>query len=182
MFRFPSLLLFLPVLLSAGCGEFEITLTGADLMARLAKRFPVTREYPPAVAVTLRNTEVILEEGAERMRVGFEAEVSRGAGPAARPSLKVGLEVAAGVEYAAETGEFFLTGCRVVGSRIGGLSSADDPWLKAANMAASYFLEKRLDGLPVYNLDRAGLRGAVARLLLKKVRIADGRVIITMGF
>jgi hypothetical protein len=156
---------------------FTITLSEADLQARLAEAPPFTRTLLGVVRVTLDSPRVSLVEGSDRVHAGADVDVRVALGRR-ELSAQGTVDASGGVRYHPETGEFFLTDPVVEGLSVPGFPPEHLPRARDAIGSA---LRVYFDRNPIYTLRPGDVRHAAARLLLRDVRVVDRRLVATLA-
>ena len=159
-----------------GCKETfrrKVAFTAAELQAKIAPKFPLTRQATLA-KVVLHAPEVLLNADSPRVTLRTEMEIVPPLGRAYRGMMAFD----AGVDYKADKGEFYL-----VDSRISGLDLKEVPgrYQALAHELANQVLSRYLEQLAVYRLDPDDFEESLAKLVLKKVVIEGGRLVLHIG-
>lgn len=82
------------------------------------------------------------------------------------------------VRYSPEQGAFYVEDPRVRTLKIDRLP---DPWAGKTRAATEWAMKELLRERPVYTLRPTDVKQAAAKLLLKDVRVAGGKLRVTLG-
>ena len=160
-------------LAACGAATFTVTRTQAELQAKLAPRFPVTREKY-LVSVTLSDPKVLLRQADTHVGLDLATEVRS---PLTAPLA--GRVAVMGVPYYdPERKSFYLREPRIERVDFPGFDLARHEKTRLALEAAVALV---LQTTPVYTLEDRNFKEATAKHLLKEVRVADGKLQFTLG-
>lgn len=151
----------------------RIHLTASDLQAQIASKFPLEKH---ALILTARFTDpqVTLNSGSNRLGLGITTTVE-----APGHKLLSGRTEADGeISYNAETGELFLNNPKVTKLHVDGLPREYEG---IARSLVGSVLEGYLAKMPIYKLDRSDTRQALAKIIVKSVKVEDGELVIEFG-
>lgn len=167
-----ALMAALTIPAAAEVRSYEIS---ADEMTRQAAgHFPIQRCALMLACVTLSDPRVRLINGDERIHVTTTVRPEVGG-----QRLDSGeVDLAGTPRYAPDRGAFFLEGAKVTESRFPGLSQQQ---ARTVSELASGLLAESLRKEPIYQLDDADARQALARLVLREVRVRHGRLQLVVG-
>jgi len=156
---------------------YEVRITNEEINHRLAEKFPLTKTYLMLSRVTLSNSHVILHDNTNRVTLGidFEAEIPS---HKKRDFRKGTLTVTCGIQYNNKTGQFYLTDFVVDTLSVSGLEKTKTPLITGLVSSA---LNEYLARIPVYTLQATDIKKAIARLIIKNVRISNGVILVTLG-
>jgi hypothetical protein len=162
-----------------GCRLYDrgiiIEITQQQIQERLAKKFPISRDYIAGLNLTLSDPEVMLKEGSDR--IGF--------GVSAATNIKVNREnvngrviLSAGLRYKHEEGELVLRDPGVEQVALSLLPQEyEDEVVAAADLAVAHYLED----YTVYKLDPKHLKQRLAKLVLQEVVVRNGVLRVKLG-
>ena len=139
-----------------------------------AGHFPIRRCALGLACVTLSDPVVRLPAGDERIHLTTRVSPELG-GQALDPGE---VEIAGKPRYEPARGAFFLDGARVVESRFPGLGQQR---ARTISDLASGLLAESLRDEPLYVLDDGDAQQALARLVLREVRVRDGKLQLVVG-
>lgn len=156
--------------LSIGCaapGRLNVVLGAEQVERELARSFPVKREAS-VLFTELSEPKVLLTPGTDTLGLRLRASVG-----VAVLRLEGQLTVRGRLRFEPADGQFFLDAPEVVAFEVPGLPAAEQPQLFAV---VSELTRTFLPTVPLHRLEKGG-----AKLLLKSVRVEDGRVIAELG-
>jgi len=158
-----------------GCSAttFTVTRTQEELQAKLAPRFPITKEKF-LVAVTLSDPKVLLRPEDARLGLDLATQVKTPLGaPLAGRVAVMGVP-----HYEPDRKAFYLREPRIERVDFPGFDLQRHQKSRAALEAAVGLV---LQVTPVYTLEGRNFKEATAKHFLKEVRVADGKVHFTLG-
>jgi len=180
------LLLTLVCTLILSCkGGFTRTLVFSrdEVQAKVAQKFPIDREAA-VVKLVLTHPDVILSEGSDRIGLKTDAEAKLPGGGLlgmvgiGKTSYKGMIYIDGEVDYDPAAGEFFFTKGKVKELAIEGVpEQLNGPVSELADAAASNNLNK----VPLFKLNEQDMKERAAKFFLKKVKIKNGKLEITVG-
>ena len=155
--------------------QFEVKLTEDQLLEAISKKLPFEKSYFVIFDVTLDNPRISLPEGSDRVHAGLDVAVDISIGD---KRFVGSTDASAGIRYEPEAGQFFLVEPNVEALTLQGIPIAysekvDD----ALGKALDAFFGKR----PVYTFKDSDSRQKAAKFTLKKVTVADGVLVLTLG-
>jgi hypothetical protein len=158
-------------------GDVVIRMTESQVQTALDLRFPVARSYLGRINLAYHDPEAHLTPGSDRVGVGMSLTLSLGSRD--DPTTYSGrAHMMTGLAYDAEAAQLVLDRPVLDSLSLGRLSVG---YLEEASALARQLVQDRLDHIPIYDLDEAGLSGRVARLVLEDVTVEDGQLVITLG-
>jgi len=167
----PWLILALAILIAmAGCNsnEVAVNLTRDEIQARVAPRFPITKNWL-VVNIVLREPEIFLPEGANQIGINMLVEVNV-------PLLKTisgHLKAKAVPRYDAESKSFYLDQATFERLDLPGLM----PELEAkARSSIETMARQEFAKHPIYELKGRNLKEITAAYALKEVQVRDGKL------
>jgi hypothetical protein len=155
---------------------FAITIPQAKIQESLDAKFPMSKTYLVVFTLEFSNPLVALEEGADRIRAGVDAEATFKIGGVTCKGTAV---ISGKLAYDRETGEFRLKDSKVEKLDIKGIPAQ---YTGKVDEIATVLAKQYLDKKPVYRLEQTDLKRSLARLLLKEVRVENGALVVTMGY
>jgi hypothetical protein len=160
--------------LLGGCGaSYTVRLSAADIEQSLARRLPVSKSRL-MVAVSVRSVSVEFMVGEDRILLRPEVDVS-----IAGQTALVGRALVEGqLRYSPPTGEFFFDKPKVVDVAIRGLPESVRP---VTEEVIAMLGETYLATMPVYRLNQNDFKQSLAKLVLKSVKVRQGRLEIVLG-
>jgi hypothetical protein len=164
----------LSVFLLLGCGaSYTVRLSAADIEQAMARRLPISKSKL-LVAVTVRSVfvEFMLDEDKILLQPQVDLRVAGQTALSGRALLEGQLR------YARETGEFFIDQPKVVQVFIQGLPEAARA---VTEEVIARLGESALASTPVYRLNPSDFKQSVAKLVLKSVKVRQGRLEIELG-
>lgn len=170
------LLLALIILITlAGCkaNETVVTLTRDEIQARVAPRFPITKNWL-VLSLVLSEPEIFLPEGTNRVGINTRVELNI-------PLLKTisgYLGIAAAPRYDAEAKSFYLDQATVERLDLPGLA----PELQGkAREAIESIARQELAKRPIYELKGRNLKEITAAYTLQEVQVQGGKLRATFA-
>ena len=151
---------------------YSLELTGEGLQKLIEGRFPIRRG--DQVTLVLKDPSVRLEEGSDR--IGIELTVS--VGFTREAALDSRWLVDGELHYDRERAEFFLYHPDVRSLESGKEPDSSGPLRRSIAKAV---LARTFSKLPIYRLKETAAGHSLARLLLKSVRVRDGKLLIELG-
>jgi hypothetical protein len=161
-------------ILGACTSTYTIRLSGADLQQSLNRKLP-TSKSKFMIRATVQSLEVELVEGADRIRLRPQVELSiAGQGALTGRALVEGQ-----IHYAPDTGEFFLDSPKVVEVTIAGIPES---MRSVAGELIAMCGEAYLTTTPVYRLKQGDFKQSLARMFLKSVQVHDSQLQVVIGW
>lgn len=170
------LILILAILIPiVGCDSREVvvTLTRDEIQARVAPRFPITKNWL-VLHVALSEPEIFLSEGANQIGINTRVELNI---PLLKP-ISGYLAVAATPRYDAESRSLYLDQATV--------ERLDLPELKPelqdkARAAIESIARQELAKRPIYELKGRNLQEITAAYTLREVQVRNGKLQATFS-
>jgi hypothetical protein len=164
--------LSIPVVVAlVGCaapGRLNVVLGAEQLERELTKSFPVKREAS-VLFMELADPKVQLQSGSEKVGLTLRASVG-----VAVLRLEGLLTVRGKLRYQSDEGLFFLDAPEVVSFEVPGLPAANQPQVFGL---VSDVTQTFLPTVPIHRVEK----NSSARMLLKSVKVEDGRLIAELG-
>lgn len=155
--------------------EFVVVLSEEDLQERIEEVFPVERQYLVLLTLRLSEPEVLLVEGADRIHYRMRASL---AVPGLGQRLSGTGRVSGRLRYDRETRDLFLYDSVVEEIEVDGLPQMYQAPLRSA---ADWIARQRLDRHPVYTVDEEEVGQLPGPVILRDVRVGDGKVRVAFG-
>lgn len=158
-----------------GCDSREVvvTLTRDEIQARVAPRFPITKNWL-VVNVVLREPEIFLPEGTNQIGINMLVEVNI---PLLKP-ISGNLGATTVPRYDAESKSFYLDQATVEHLDLPELM----PELKAkARAAIESIARQELAKRPIYELKGRNLQKITAAFALREVQVRNGKLQATFS-
>lgn len=152
---------------------YDLTLTAAQLQAKIDPKFPIEKRYLVLVVLRLTDPVVKLKEGSDRIGIAVKAMVSF-----EKSSCQGTAELSGGIHYDPATGQFSIVDARV--ERLD-VDQLPPKYHAAALTVAGLAAKEYLDRYPVYTLQATDTKTSAAKLLLKSVRVENGSLVIRLG-
>ena len=152
-------------------GRFVIRVDQSEIQRRINRRFPIVKQKL-VFKVVLKRPKVVLNPDTDRVEIGLQVVGALGDAEVGRTSATI----SGGVRYQQDGAVFVLTDPR--------LESLDMQRMPArfeepARRALNRFMAEVLPAIPLYRLRKDKHR--VARVLLKRAWISDGKLHLEMG-
>ena len=165
------------LLFSCSSLTYDVRITNADINARLAAKFPITRTYFRLLEVSFSNPEVVLQEATDKITFSFDVAVAGRAQE--QPALLQGsISATSGIRFDNKNGSFYLTDFVIDRVSVPGLAQHQNHAMREKMGAA---LREYLSRVPVYTLQADKVKTAAEKLVLKDVRISGGVLVVTLG-
>ncbi|HVR85097.1 MAG TPA: DUF1439 domain-containing protein [Planctomycetota bacterium] len=152
-----------------------IELHQPELQRALEISFPVEKTYLHLIKVDLRDPVVTLRETSDR--ITFSVLIGVGL-PGTHQPLRGSAELSCRIRYDAPRGAFFADDLKVERLTVDG---HPEGYLEGTKGAVTWILQSVLDHSPVYTLRAQETRHALAKLILKDVRVKQGKLRLTLG-
>jgi len=156
---------------------YEVKITEDQINDALDEKFPVSETYLNILEVKLESASAQLTDGSNRMLVSFTASVVLKDNGTER-TFNSTIDVSTGIGYNPETGGVILINPVVENLHI---DNFPEEHLEVFTEFVDILVGVVLDGYTIYVLEPEDIPTAIARLLLKDVRIADGYLVISFG-
>lgn len=151
-----------------------IELGQTEVQKALEIAFPVEKTYLHVIKVHLSDPVVTLRESSER--ITFSTKI--GVGLSGSAPLRGSADLSCLIRYDAARGAFFADDPKVERLTIDG---HPDAFLERTTGAITWILKGALEHTPVYTLRTLDTRHAIAKLVLKDVRVKQGKLRLTLG-
>lgn len=153
-----------------------VRLSEAQLQENVEKAFPIEKQDRSGlITTTLSDPEVILTDGSDRIGLAVQVAVNL----LGREKALAGSVTADGkVRYVPTDGAFYLDAPRIQSITLEGLSSG---LKKQIESLAGPLMEAAVPTVPLYRLDPADTRQALAKTVLRSVEVREGRLIVRIG-
>jgi hypothetical protein len=160
--------------ITSGCSvSYTITLTSADIQRALQSQLPVSKSKL-LVTATVRALDVEFIENPDRILLRPEVGLSI----AGRTVMAGRAFVEGQIRYAPETGEFFFDRPNVADVTIAGLPES---MRSTTEEAIAMCGEAYLTAMPVYRLKQSDFKQSLAKMVLKSVKVRQGRLEAVIG-
>jgi hypothetical protein len=154
---------------------FVIELDQTEVQRALEIAFPVEKTYLHLIKVDLGEPVVTLRETSER--ITFSAKIGVGLPGFSKP-LRGAADLSCLIRYDANRGAFFADDPKVERLTVEG---HPEGYLERTKGAVTWILAGALEHTPVYTLRAEDARHSVAKLILKDVRVKQGKLRLTLG-
>lgn len=165
------------VLLSCGVAGYmaagHLDIEQAQLQARIAPRFPLRQCKAVIVCLELSHPLVVLRDGEDRL--GLTTDVKVLLGTRERTGR---LELSGRPRYIPQEGQLFLDDLEIRTLELEGLAPEYAEFVKARGALAA---RQALESHPVYTLDTATAKGAIARQAVRDVKVVGGKLRISFA-
>jgi len=153
-----------------GCNAREtvVTLTRDEIQARVASKFPITKNWL-IINVVLREPEIFLPEG--RNQIGINTLVEMNV-PLLKP-ISGHLSMTAVPRYDAESKSFYLEQATVEKLELPGLASELE---SKARGSIETLIRQELAKQPIYELKGRNLKEITAAFALREIEVRDGKL------
>ncbi len=153
--------------------ELAIEFTQAELQAKLAEKFPLQKCAPLQLACfDVREPKLTLAEGSDRLQVALAIAVKAGGreypGRAAFNSK---------LRYSRDDGAVYLDDVQITEFDAGGKLGEFEAMVKSYG---SGVISTALRATPVYTLKNDATKEALAKLAIRDIRVANGKVRVVL--
>jgi hypothetical protein len=152
-----------------------IELDQVEVQRALEIAFPVEKTYLHVIKVELSDPVVTLPETSER--IAFSVKIGVGLPGFSNP-LRGAAELSCRIRYDANRGAFFADDPKVERLVV---ERHPEGYLEGTKGAVTWLLRSVLERTPVYTLRAQDTRHSVAKLILKDVRVKQGKLCLTLG-
>ncbi|HKJ87793.1 MAG TPA: DUF1439 domain-containing protein [Gammaproteobacteria bacterium] len=159
-------------------GGLVIRISEPEIQKQLNQQLPLTKTYLTIIQVTLNNPRIDLVEGADRVRGGMDVELNIAGLPGSKPAEGT-VDASSGVIYRAQKGQFYLSDPVIENLKVQGIPKE---YTKKAKEALTEALAEYYKDQPIYTLNPNDTKQAVARMVLKDVRVQNKQLVLTLGF
>jgi hypothetical protein len=152
-----------------------IELDQIEIQKAIESSFPVEKTYLHLIKVDLREPVVLLPETSER--IGFSVKIGVGLPGVGKP-LRGTAEISCRIRYDADRGAFFADDLEIERLSVEG---HPEGYLERTQGAVTWILRGVLEHTPVYTLRAQDAGHSFAKLILKDVRVKQGKLRLTLG-
>lgn len=156
-------------------GEAVVSLGQAELQQAIRLGFPVEKTALAVVQVRLSDPVVTLRESSDRIELAVRVEA--GLKDLGRPSRGTA-DVSCRIRFEPSEGSFYADDPRV--ERLS-LDGHPEGLVEKSSGAVTWILQGLLARRPIYTLKSVDTARSVARLVLKDVRVRDGKLRLALG-
>ena len=159
---------------------YTIVITQEELVKKLEEKFPFEKKYLFLLSLQFSNPRIALLEGSNRVKFGCDirTNVKLSKGDSEIPEIGSAADLSGVLRYDPEKAEFFLDHPEVEKLVIAGIEAGLSD--KVSSFAKKG-LEEFLQRAPLYKLKPTDVKKAAAKLVLKNVVVAEGKLVITLG-
>lgn len=150
--------------------ETVLSFTQDEIQSRLAPRFPLEKCALGTLCLTLSDPKVVLNEGSDRL--GYTGVFTASYKDAGVPGA---IAFDGKVRYA--DGNFFFDDVRISRFEMTGVAPK---WAGFVTTHGPKLAQAILVSVPIYSLDKHPKYGRLAKLALRDVKVADGRLHVTL--
>lgn len=155
--------------------QLEITVTEQQVQQAVAGSFPMTRKIMQLTDLKLENPRINLDDKLNRINARLETRLQL----QGIPFPVKGHIIASGqLDYHPETATFTLRDIEIIKIEVKGLPNTLENRVRDG---VTIFTKEVLNAVPVYRLSETEFKERAAKLVLKKVRIEQGKMVLTMG-
>jgi hypothetical protein len=156
-------------------GETVVSLNQWEIQQAIVLGFPVEKTYLGVLKVHLRDPLVVLPEASDR--IGLRVTVDAGIPGLGKPSTGTA-ELSCRIRYDREKVSFYADDPRV--ERLS-LDEHRDGAPEKAPAAVTWIVKGLLADRPLYTLTSVDVGHSLAKLVLKDVRVKDGKLRLTLA-
>lgn len=166
-------LAILIIIVGCNSGETVVTLTRDEIQARVAPRFPITKNWL-VVNVVLREPEIFLPEGTNQIGINMQVEVNI----SLLKPISGYLAATVVPRYDAESKSLYLEQATITRLDLPGLM----PELQAkARLAIESIARQELTKSPIYELKGRNIKEFTAAFTMREVQVRDGKLRATFA-
>ncbi|MBL8824803.1 MAG: DUF1439 domain-containing protein [Planctomycetia bacterium] len=155
--------------------RFDIVVTEQEVQETVVERFPMTKSILQVAAVTFESPVIHLDEKANLIHASLDCKITIKGVPF---DMRGTTQITGQMEYRPDQGAFYLQELQIKKIDLRGVPAQ---WEVKARDAMAMVAREVMRAFPVYRLKEANLKERAARLVLKKVRVEQGQMILTMG-
>mgnify|MGYP001600067790 CR=1 FL=1 len=170
------LVLFPLLCVLCSCTKFTISLSEQQLQEEINKKFPVQKSYLSTFNVTFREPKVKLEEGSDRLNFSFVSQLD--GTRLTRQTFDGLVEISGKITYVPETGELYFTDPVIHTFKF---SYMPEMFSQQVNEILTLGVTELLNRIPIYKLGSKNTNEAVAKFIIKEVKVKDKHLHIVLG-
>lgn len=163
-----------------------VRVSESQINKSLAKKFPVEKTHLKIIHTRLDQPRVLLHEDQNSLQIEATAHVSSLIKPIEIGSLKIGTNktssatvlIEGGLSFEASEGTFYFTEAELIS--VDSEKKVPEKLREPLRKAVSLIAKETLNRLPVYTLKEGELKQDMAKMILRDVRIEDGRVALSI--
>lgn len=155
--------------------RFDIVVTQQEVQQAVNSRLPISKSILKAAEVKLENPVVTLDDNDNCIHADIDCRLHIQGVPF---DMKGTLKLAGRLEYQAHQGAFYLHELHIEKLDLKGIPGH---WEDKARDGIAKVAREALKTFPVYRLKDGKPRDQAARLVLKEVRVEQGKLILTMS-
>lgn len=168
-----SLLTMLALAAPAHALSYQLELGQPELQLGLERLFPVSKT-DPLLSISLRDPQVLLQNGSERIGMRADLVADMAGGMTATGSVSVDGKL----RYQPKTGAFYLEQARITALRIDGVPATYTDQIRAS---VEPIVRELLASNPVYVLDDRDRSTLLSKQQIKSVTVRNGRVLVELA-
>ncbi len=158
--------------------EFTFSLSKEDLQAAIDSRLPYEKKFALIFVLTVKNTKVFLTEGSDRIGCSTDLELNAKLEDVQK-NLGGYIKSEAGIRYDQEKFCFYLLKPELQDLWIQGIP---EKYTTAVSVGTKLIIRQYLEEVIVYRISDRSLQRKLARCVLKRVNVVNGRLVITLGY
>ena len=155
--------------------QLEIEVTEQQVQQVVASGFPKTKRLMQLTELRLENPRIKLDDQQNRLHARLETRLQLQGIPI---PVKGHIIASGKLDYHPQENTFFLKEIEVQRIDVKGLPDSVENRLRDG---MTLFTREALGAVPVYQLQEKDLSERAAKMVLKKVRVEQGKMVLTMG-
>jgi len=157
--------------------DYVLRLSQQDIRQQLERQLPLKRTLLMIFEVELAHPRVQLRDGSERVDIGVDVQLNIRLGRETQP-LGGSVDLETGIRYEPTDAGFYLTDPVVTHLDLQGVPAE---YAARAQRVVAEALREFLRIHPIYRLRAIDAKRTAARLVLKRVVVANNELVITLG-
>lgn len=155
--------------------EMEIIVTEQQVQQAVAGSFPMTRKIMQVTDLKLESPRINLDAKLNRVNARLETRLHLQGIPI---PVKGHIVASGQLDYHPATATFTLRDIEIIKIEVKGLPNTLENRVRDG---VTIFTKEALGAVPVYRLSETEFKERAAKLVLKKVRVEQGKMVLTMG-
>ena len=158
--------------------EYTITLDEDQLQAAIDKKLPYEKKFAFIFLLSVRSTEVSLIEGTDRIGAVTDLDLNIKLGDNPK-NLGGSIQSETGIRYDQEQFCFYLLSPEIQEVKIEGVP---EKYTKPVSSGTKKIMQAYITDVPVYRIKDDTLKMQLAKAVLKKAAVRNGKLELTLGY